>query len=88
MLRFVPLDTPIAKVISLQVRGQSSFMLAATISAVLLVFLGTEMALGVCGFASFHLHNDKLYRGQPLGLIHISSADGLFLLWQNFFCSW
>jgi hypothetical protein len=47
----------------MMVAGQSFFTLAAiaaTISAVLLVFLGTEMALGVCGFASFPLHNDKV----------------------------
>jgi hypothetical protein len=50
-------------VISLQVAGQSFFTLAATaatISAVLLVSLGTEMALGVSGFASFPLHNYKV----------------------------
>jgi hypothetical protein len=50
-------------VISLQVTGQSFFTLAATattISGVFLVFLGIEMALGVSGFASFHLHNDKV----------------------------
>jgi hypothetical protein len=63
------------------VTGQSFFTLAATaatISGVFLVFLGIEMALGVSGFNSFHLHNDKVNRGQPPGLILISSTDGLF----------
>jgi hypothetical protein len=33
---------------------------AATISAVHLVFLGTEMALDVSGFARFYLHIDRV----------------------------
>ncbi len=67
--------------ISWQMTGQSFFTLAATvetISGVFLVFLGTEIVLGVSGFARFHFHNDKVNEGQPPGLILISSTDGLF----------
>jgi hypothetical protein len=84
MLRFVPLDSPIGKGDILQMTGQSFFILAATvetISGVFLVFLGTEMMLGVSGFASFPFHIDKVNLGQPPGLILISSTDGfLFIL--------
>jgi hypothetical protein len=58
------LDTPIGKGDILA--GERPVFLftlaatAATISGVFLVFLGTEMALGVSGFAGIHLHNDKV----------------------------
>ncbi len=63
MLRFVPLDTPIGKGEILAGDRPVFFTLAATvatISAVLLVFLGTETALGVSGFAGVHLHINKV----------------------------
>jgi hypothetical protein len=63
MLSLVPLDTPIGKG-DILAGGRPVFLhigsIAATISAVLLVFFGTEMALGVCGFSSFPIHNDKV----------------------------
>ncbi len=87
MLRFVPLDTPIGKGDILAGDRPVLFILAATaatIAGVFLVYLGIEMALDVSGFASFHLHNDKVNRCQPPGLILISSVDGLFYFGSTF----
>jgi hypothetical protein len=55
MLCFVPLDTPIGEGDILS-GDRPIFLLVGS----MLVFLGTEMALGVSGLASFHIHNGKV----------------------------
>ncbi len=79
MLCFVPLDTPIGEGDILS-GDRPIFLLVGS----MLVFLGTEMALGVSGLASFHIHNGKVNWGQPSGLIPISSTDGLFYFGSTF----
>ncbi len=79
MLCLVPLDTPIGKGDILS-GDRPVFLLVGS----MLVFLGTEMALGVSGLASFYSHNGKVNWGQPSGLIPISSTDGLFYFGSTF----